>query len=226
MRGNARKPEAAIGLFSLIGGIIGGGKQKKASKKAAQLQYDAAMAGIAEETRQINQTREDFAPYQEFGRQGVEGYSDLLGFNGGDEQSSAIAALRETPLYRSLYGSGEEAVLANASATGGLRGGNTGRSLFELGEDTLARLIERQLGHYGGAIGAGAGATGSVAGFGAQSVGASNDLRNQGAAARAGDVLTRGGINAQNWNNAGSFLDDAISSFLPGGGGFSLSKLF
>jgi hypothetical protein len=46
-----------------------------------------------------------------------------------------------------------------------------------------------------------------------------NELRNQGAGAKAQDVLVRGGINAQNWSNAGSFLDNTISSFLPGGGG-------
>lgn len=216
----------ALGLFSLLGGLIGGGKQKKASKKAAQFQYDAMMKGIEEEARQFNITREDFAPYQAFGRSGIEGYGDLVGFNGDEEQLRAITALRETPLYRSLYGAGEEAVLANASATGGLRGGNTQHSLFDLGEDTLSRLIERQLANFGGAIGVGAGATGSVAGFGANSIARQNLLRNEGAAAKAGDVLTRAGINAQNWNNVGGFLDNAISSFLPGGGGFSLGKLF
>lgn len=215
----AQSPEAVIGLFSLIGGFIGGGKQKKASKKAAQLQYDADMAGIAEEARQYDTTRADFAPYQEAGRSALQRMSALLGLGGEEEQSAEIAALRATPLYRSLYGAGEEAVLANASATGGLRGGNTQHSLFEVGEDTLARLIERQLGGYGGLVDVGTGATGAVAGFGANTVARQNLLRNEGAAAKAGDLLTRAGINAQNWNNAGSFLDDAISSFLPGGGG-------
>lgn len=208
-----------MGLFSLIGGIIGGGKQKKASKKAAQLQYDATVKGIEESARQYDTTRADFAPYQEAGRTGLERMSALLGLGGAEEQEAEISALRETPLYRALFGGGEEAILANASATGELRGGDTKHSLFRLGEDTLARLIERQLGGYGGLAGMGMGATGSVAGFGAEAVRDQNDLRGFGAAAKAGDVLTRAGINAQNWNNAGSFLDDAISSFLPGGGG-------
>lgn len=209
-----------IGLFSFVGSLIGGGKAKKASKKAAQLQYDAAMAGVRETQRQFDATRADFAPYQQAGTDALAQLRALMGLNGAEEQQSEIAALRETPLYKSLYGAGEEAVLANAAATGGLRGGNTQRSLAEFGEDTLASLIERQLSGYGGLVGVGAGASGAVGNFGANAVAAMNELRNQGAGAKAQDVLTRGGINSQNWQNAGGFLDNAISAFLPGGGGF------
>lgn len=217
-----------MGLFSLIGGIIAGGGQKKASKKAAQLQYDAAMAGVKETGRQFDVTRQDYAPYQALGTGATSHYGDLLGLNGGDAQGAEIAALRESPFYKSLYSNGENAVLANASATGGLRGGDTKHSLYSLGEDTLTRAIMQQLGNYGQAIGFGEGATGAVAGFGANAVAQENDLRNQGAGAKAQDVLTRAGINAANWNNAGSFLDNVASSFIPGGGGAgaALSKLF
>jgi hypothetical protein len=31
--------------------------------------------------------------------------------------------------------------------------------------------------------------------------------------------LAIGGINSQMWNNVGGFLDQAVSAFLPGGGG-------
>src|SRR5690606_2203704 len=109
-----------MGLFSLLGGIIGGNKQAKAAKQAAQLQYDAAMQGVRETARQFDVTRQDFAPYQQAGVRALDRFGDLLGLNGREDQQREIDLLRASPLYKSLYGSGEEAILANASATGGL----------------------------------------------------------------------------------------------------------
>ena len=135
--------------------------------------------------------------------------------------------MKAGPLYTSLTGAGEESILANASATGGLRGGNTQDALARFRGDTLNSVIANQLAQYSGLVGIGSGATDAVSKFGAAAVNAQNQLRNQGAGAKAQAVLTKAGINAQNWSNAGGFLDSAISSVLPtsGVGGF-LKKLF
>jgi hypothetical protein len=217
-----------MGLFSFIGGLFGGGSQKKAARRAAELQFQAAQAGIAESARQFDQTREDFRPFQEVGTAAAGRFSALAGLDGDEVQASAIETLRNSPIYQSLFRNGEQAVLANASATGGIRGGNTQASLFNLGEDALARSIERDLGIFGGAMDVGMGAAGQVGFFGANAVRDQNDLRNQGAGAKAQEQLIRGGINARNWQNAGSFLDTAIASAIPGGGKFAsfAKKLF
>ncbi len=219
-----------MGLFSVIGGIIGGGKQKKAAKKASQLQYDAAIKGIDESARQFDATRADFQPYQEAGVGALDKISALLGLSGGEQQQAEINGLRESPLFKSLYRSGEEAVLSNASATGGLRGGNNVTGLAEFGEDTLSKLIQQQLSNYGGLASAGMGAAGNVGAFGADAVNQQAQLRNQGAGAKAQYQLIKGGIAAQNFNNIGGFLDDGLSAILGGGGGggggFSFKKLF
>lgn len=137
--------------------------------------------------------------------------------DGADEQSAAIEALRASPFYQQIYSNGEEALLQTASATGGMRGGNTQRGLADFGADTLMQTIERQLSSLGGLAGMGMGATESVANFGARKADAITQLLGQQGQARASGLLTRGGINAANWQNAGSFLDSAVSSFLPGG---------
>lgn len=217
-----------MGLFSLVGGIIGGGKQKKAAKKASQLQFAAAEKGIAETARQFDATRTDFAPATALLAPSAQKLGDLVGINGEEAMAAEIASLRESPLYQSLYRNGEEALLSNASATGGLRGGNTQRSLADFGEDTLSNVIANQISNYGGLVGIGTGAAGAVGNFGANSVAQQAALRNQGAGAKAQYQLLKGGINAANWNNAGSFLDDAIASIIGGGGGggFSFKNLF
>lgn len=207
-----------MGLFSLIGGIISGNKQAKAADRAAQLQYDATEMGIEESARQYDQTRSDFEPYREAGVDALDPMRGLIGLNGADEQEAAIMALRDSPMYQSLYNNGEEAILANASATGGLRGGNTQRGLADFGADTLSTVIRQQLADYGGMVGVGSGATDAVASYGQQAVAAQSQLRNQGAGANAQAALVRGSIAGQNWANAGSFLDDAIGQAI---GGFS-----
>jgi hypothetical protein len=110
-------------------------------------------------------------------------------------------------------------VLQNASATGGLRGGNTERSLADFGADTLAATIQQQLASLGGLAGMGMGATNAVANFGQHATdNISTALTDKGKNLASKDLAV-GGINSQMWNNAGGFLDNAVSAFLPGGGG-------
>ena len=219
-----------MGLFSLIGGIIGGNKQAKATKRAADLQFQAAEKGIAETARQFDLTRADFASEQALGEEGIGGYRRLLGLDGAESQQSEIDALRGSPLYQSLYGNGRDAILANAAATGGLRGGNTQGALYRMGEDTLSSVIRQQLGDYASTIGIGMGSDQAIGNFGANAVTQQNQLRNQGAGALAQSQLVRGGIAGQNWSNAGGFLDSALSAALGGGGGggggFNWGKFF
>lgn len=208
-----------MGLFSFVGSLIGGGKQKKASRRAEQLQYDAAMAGLDETRRQFDLTRGDFASEQLLGEDSIRNFRGLVGLDGAEAQQSQIDMLRESPLYQSLFNNGRDTILASASATGGLRGGNVQDGLSRFGADTLSSVIQQQLGNYGGGIGIGMGSDQAIGGFGERAVASMNDSRNFGAGARAQGALVRGGINAQNWNNFGGYLDDAVAAAAGAGGG-------
>ena len=201
--------------------MIGGGKAKKASRRAEELQFQAAQEGIRETARQFDLTRGDFASEQRLGEDSITNYRGLVGLDGAEAQQSQINLLRETPLYQSLFNNGGDAILANASATGGLRGGNVQDGLARFSADTLSSVIQNQLAAYSGGIGVGIGSDQAIGAFGANAVANQNDLRNQGAGARAQGALVRGGINAQNWQNFGGFLDQAVSAAagVPGGGG-------
>ena len=218
--------EAIIGLFSFVGSLIGGGKAKKASRRAEQLQYDAAMAGLDETRRQFDLTRGDFASEQALGEDAIGGFRGLIGLDGADAQQAAIDQLQQSPLFTSLLRNGQDAILANASATGGLRGGNTQDFLARQRADTLSDVIRQQIGDYSGAIGIGMGSDQAIGSFGERAVASMNDSRNMGAGARAQGALVRGGINSQNWNNFGGFLDNAVGSAIgvPGGGGFNIGN--
>lgn len=210
-----------MGLFSLIGGLLGGGSEKKAVKKATDAQIAALNRGIDEQHRQFDLTRSDLAPARTALAPSVGGLMDLLGLNGGGSQGSAIDALKNSPFFKSLFNTGQEAILQNAAATGGVRGGNTERSLADFGSDTLMQTIQQQIGNLGSLAGLGLGATESGAGFGQHTADAITSLFGQQGQAKASGALAIGGINNQMWNSAGSFLDQAVSAFMPGGGGAS-----
>lgn len=208
-----------MGLFSFIGGLLGAGSEKKAISSATNAEVGAFNKGIDEQQRQFDLTRSDFAPYLKAGTGALGGISDLTGLNGGPQQQTAIDALKASPYYQSLYRNGLEANLQNASATGGIRGGNEVSSLANFGSDTLAQTIQQQLSNLGGIAGMGEGATNQVAGFGANTANQIATLLGNIGGAQASGALAKGGINNQMWNSAGGFLDSIVSSFLPGGGG-------
>src|SRR3982750_1551584 len=131
-----------MGIFSLGSSLISGHKAKKASKKAGKAQIAGMEKGIGEQRANLATTQGYYQPFLSAGTTALGGYGNLLGSNGADAQQAAIDQLRASPGYQSLYRQGEEAVLQNASATGGIRGGNTQRSLADFGADTLATTID------------------------------------------------------------------------------------
>jgi hypothetical protein len=225
-----------VGLFSFIGGLLGAGAEKKAVSKATQAQVDAYNHGIDEQRREYDQTRTDFQPYLNAGTSALPQMEDLLGLNGPDKASAAIDALKQSPIYQSLYNNGQEAILANGAATGGIRGGNQQGALADFGRDTLSSVIQNQLSSLGGLAGLGEGATNQVSGFGQASTDNIIKLLSSIGGAQASGDLTKGGLTAGMWNSAGQFGDSLVSAAFgafPGmGGGGSggmpsfLSKLF
>jgi hypothetical protein len=208
-----------MGLFSFIGGLFGAGAQKKASNEAEAAQLGYLNKGLDLQKQQYDQSRADSLPWLEAGTAALSGQQDLLGLHGGDTQAGAIEALRQSPGYQSLYRNGEEALLQNASATGGIRGGNTHRGLADFGADTLSQIIQQRLGNLGGLSSQG-GATGQyLGGLGANYANQGSGLYGNMGQVRAGGLLTRGGITSGMWKSAGSFADEIASAIAGGGGG-------
>jgi hypothetical protein len=205
-----------MGLFSLVGSIFGGNAAKKASRRAEQAQIAAMDRAIGEQRRQFDVTRADYEPARALLAPSIESLSGLIGLSGPEAQQLALNGIQASPELMQIIRNGEDALLANASATGGLRGGNTQDALARFRGDAFANQIGTQLQRLGGLAGLGMGATDSVSAFGAN---ASNNISQQmvgQGAARAQGLLTRGGINSQMWNNVGGFLDQAFSAAVPG----------
>jgi hypothetical protein len=217
-----------MGMFADIGtnvgAAIGASKAKKYSKKAMKAQVAAAEKGIGQVNQGWDYTQGVLQPWMQAGTGALGQYGNLVGLGGADQQQAAIDALRQSPYYQSLYRAGEEAVLQNSSATGGLRGGNTQESLFEMGEDALSRAYQQQLQNLGPGMQYGYGATGQGAQYGTQH---SSDVANlylgQGQA-QAADYMRRAAATSAMWQGIGGAVggvgDAAAAGFGAPGGGF------
>lgn len=151
-------------------------------------------------------------------RRDLSPYTTTTG--GAVDQQGAIDALKVSPLYQSLYRNGEEAILSNAAATGGLRGGNTQSSLYNLGADTLSNVIQNQLANLGGIANMGMGSAGQLGQFGAAAASnIGNSLTQQGQA-NSNAALLKGAYTSNQWKNVGGALD-SIGSAIAGGGSLS-----
>jgi hypothetical protein len=154
---------AGIGAASsILSGITGG----KGAKKAAQIQAAAYQKGIDEQHRQFDVTQANFAPYLSAGSGGLKGILDLLGQNGNGVQQTSIDALKQSPEFTSLFNTGQDTILQNASATGGLRGGDTQNSLANFGSSLLSTVIQNHLANLGGIANMGLGSAGQLGSFG------------------------------------------------------------
>lgn len=169
----------AVGGAALVSGYM----QSEAAKDAASTQAQASDAGIQEQRRQFDKVQELLKPYVEAGTGAIGGLAPyqqagagaipilqqfasaggpaleqqqaLLGLRGPEAQQQAISALGQSPEFASLVQQGENALLQQASATGGLRGGNTQAALAQFRPQILSALIEQQYGRLGGLVGVG-----------------------------------------------------------------------
>ncbi|MDH7638960.1 hypothetical protein [Sphingomonas oryzagri] len=168
---------------SILGGIAGG----KGASKAAKIQAAAYQKGIDEQSREFGITQQNEAPYLSAGNSGLTAYLNLLGLGtgGATGQQSAIDQLKTSPLFTSLMSNGTDSILANAAATGGLRGGNTQDALSRLGTDTLSSVIQNQLSNYGSLINTGQAAVAGQATAGQNYANAVSNLYGQQGSAQA-----------------------------------------
>jgi hypothetical protein len=208
--------------ISLVGDIIGG----NSASDAAHTQANAYQNGINTVEGFNNQTRTDLMPWLTAGQSSLGGLTALLGLGGNGAQQSAINNLQSGPLFQSLYRQGTNAILGNASATGGLRGGNTEGALYNLGSDTLNQVIQNQIANLTGLSDTGFRAGGLLGQFG-QDTGNSiaQLLASQGTALASGQ-LGSGSALASGLNGIGSLFGAGgplAGIFGGGGGGGSVS---
>lgn len=201
------------GLGGILGSVIGGSSNAKAVKKASKAQQAGIQQAIDEQRREFDLTRQDYQPWTSAGTTALGQLGDLVGLNGTVKAQAAMDALRNSPQYQSLYRNGLEANLQNASATGGIRGGNEVRSLADFGADTFSQVLNDQLSRLGGIAGSGAQ---MVSGLGDQRAAMANNVSSglMGIGnSKANSIIGQ----QQAWNNMSSQISQILSNIPMGG---------
>ncbi|MDC5120134.1 hypothetical protein NRA41_19090 [Acinetobacter baumannii] len=207
------------GGAGLIGSIAGSRAQAKAADRASQAQENAAMAGIDETRRQFDALQELMKPFVNAGTGALSGQQDLLGLNGAEKQQAAIDAINNSQAMQTYMKQGENAILQNASATGGLRGGNTQAALSEFRPQLLNQLINQQYANLGGLTALGQNAAAGVGNAGMQTAGNISNLLQQSGAAQAGGYLAKGQNTANMYSGLSGAIGNIAGMYL-GKGGF------
>lgn len=190
---------------AVVGGLMSSKAQKSAAKSASQAQTQAADASIAEQRRQFDAVTQLLAPYIGAGNTAMTRYMALGGMAGPEAQQRILDEIQTGPEFGALVRSGEEAILQSASATGGLRGGNTQAALAKFRPEILSSLIRDEYSRLGGLINTGQASAAGQASAGMQTGANIGNLFERQGAAQAGYNLARGQATADLWGNiAGS----------------------
>ncbi len=166
---------------------------------------------------QTPQTLEQFAQnYYQTQGQGA----DISQFQttGAQAQQNAINAIEQGPMFQALAQQGENAILQNASATGGLRGGNTQGALAQFRPQLLNQQIQQQYQNLAGMTALGQQSAAGVGSGGIQTATNIGNAYTQAGQAQAGGYLASG----QAINNAIGQIGGFAASGGFGGIGSSL----
>ncbi|WP_033134617.1 MULTISPECIES: hypothetical protein [Acinetobacter] len=205
---------AAIVGSAVVTGVASSQAQKSAAKRAAGAQQDSTYASIEEQRRQFDQMRELLSPFVNAGTSALGGQQDLLGLNGMQAQQDAINGIQNSAAFKTYLDQGENSLRQNASATGGLRGGNTQAALAQFSPQLLNQMINQQYTNLGGLTALGQNAAAGVGNAGMQSANNIGNLLQQGGAAQAGNALAQGQANAQMWNGVNSAIGSLGGMYL------------
>ena len=175
----------ALGVGALGSAAIGA----SAASKAGKAQVAAADAGAAEQRAAREEMRRLLEPYVAAGSPALEAQMGALGLRGPEAQQAFVAQQEQSPIFQALARQQEEAILQNASATGGLRGGNVQGALAQFRPQLLNQFLEQQYGRLGGMTSLGQQSAAGVGTAGMQSATSIAGLLGEAGAARAGAAL-------------------------------------
>lgn len=151
--------ENVQGAFERMGGAppepgtTGGPIQSIAEEQAQVEANQARRSAIQAAKEKIEQKRREEQTtglmgtqtgFQTGGAEAFKAQQALAGLLGPEAQQAAIAQLESSPQFQSMLAQGEQAILQNASATGGLRGGNVQAALAQFRPSLLSNIIQQQ----------------------------------------------------------------------------------
>jgi hypothetical protein len=207
-------------VTDFLGEITGANAKGRAAVRAGETQATAAEQGIAETQRQFDALVNLMQPYVSAGTGALSAQQRLLGLGTPEEQAAAIEQLQQSPMFQALTQQGENAILSKASATGGLRGGNTQAALAQFRPQVLSSVIQDQLAGLGNISRMGQASAAGQASAGMEQGTNVANLLGQAGAARAGGIIGQGNTRANSFGDLLKVASIAASVSQPKPGAF------
>lgn len=142
-------------------------KGRKAAQGAAATQAAAADRASEEQRRQFDISRKQAEPFRQAGLAALGQQQALMGLKGVGAQQQAFEQFQESPGQAFLRERGEQALLRQSAAIGGLGGGQVRSELQRQGIGFAQQDLQNQLARLGAMAGQGQAVTGNVAQLGA-----------------------------------------------------------
>lgn len=206
---------AAVGVgASLYSSNKASKAQSNAANQASSAQQASDAMAIEEQRRQFDAMQKLLEPYAQAGNQSLTGQQDLLGLNGTEAQQNAINALSSSPQMDAYVQQGENSILQNASATGGLRGGNTQSALAQYRPQLLNQMINQQYANLGGITSLGQNAAAQTGNAGMNSANNIGMLMQNSGSAQAANAIAQGQSSANTWNGISGLIGQLGGAYI------------
>ena len=173
-------------MGGIVSGLFGGAS---AASDAGAVQAQAAQAGVAETRRQFNITQENLDPFLQAGTGALQTQQALLGQLGPEAAAAAMAQFQEGPGVQAAQASAQKNLLQNASAIGGLGGGNVRSALVQQGVDFSNQSFGDFQNRLGALSGSGQTTATNLGQLGSQSSANISNLLQAGGQAQASGIL-------------------------------------
>lgn len=214
--GTAILGAAAIGA---VGSSMAAKSQASAARDAAGLQAQATRESVAEQRRQYNQTRKDFAPWREVGRTALTELGALYGVGekgmvAPEVQQAAYDRFREAPGYQFAFDEGIRALDRSASAGGRLMGGGYGRELVRYGQGIADQQFNTYADRLAALAGTGQSSTAATANAGANAAANIGSMTMAGAAAQGNAMMAAGTARASGYAGIANAANSGVNNYL------------
>ena len=184
---------SAVAAAVIGSAVIGGVVSSKAASKAGKAQVQAADKTVEEQRAAREEMRTLLNPYVSAGTPALQAQMAALGLSGQEAQQAYVTEQEQSPIFQALARQQEEALLQNASATGGLRGGNVQGALAQFRPRLLNQFLEQQYGRLSGLSQLGQASAAGVGAAGMQSANQIGQAYTQAGQARAGSIMGQAG---------------------------------
>lgn len=144
---------AALGF---AGNLVSGGAQKR----GAQVQAEGFRRGQDMQMDMYREGQQATQPYRQAGTQALGQYQNLLTTHG---QGDFFNEYQQSPIYQALQQEAEQTAMRNASATGGLRTGQSNVALASIAPQLAMQGLQQRLGGLQNLYSTGANAAGQTA---------------------------------------------------------------